>query len=169
MQLINQHKMEKMKKFILFLSILASGLMSFAQEKKLVISAGELKHVQLGDNMNVTLVSADQATELKGDMVAFEKLNLSVSNGILHIQSRQSLSADEKVYIVVGDLQTLSIGQNTSVTSENVLTSKELKVLVMDGSTARLKTIGKIAASAADGYEVSVKRTVIELQRPVLF
>jgi len=151
-----------MKKIIFLLFILAGTFSAFAQEeKKLVISAGQLKHLSLGNNMKVTLVNAKQVSnEVKSNLETFEKLNISVSNGTMHIENRR-LSANDQVYVIVDDLQTLTIGQATTVNTEGILRSSQLKLFVTEGSMAYLRTHGKIHALSPDGYEVNIKRTTI--------
>jgi hypothetical protein len=154
-----------MKKIVLLLFVIASGLVSFAQEdNRLVISAGQLKSISLGDNMNVVLISATSSgNELKGMMDVFEKLNVAFHNGSMHVAPGRRFSADEKVYVIVNDLESLTIGQNTKVSTEGFLYSRMLKVYVQDGSLATLRTTGDVKAYSLDNLEFSIRKTPIRL------
>ena len=155
-----------MKKIVLLLFVIASGFLSSqAQEdNRLVISAGQLKSISLGDNMNVVLITAQPGQdEVKGDMGVFEKLNITVHNGSMHIAAGKHLAEGETVYIVVNEPETLVIGQNTRVTTESILYSSKIKVYVQNGSEAKLRTTGDVKAYSLDNLEYSIRKTPIRL------
>lgn len=127
-------------------------------ENRLLITAGQFKNIVLGEGMKVVLVSAELPlqTEIKGDMGFFEKLNVSVSDGSLHIRAGRKLGG-ETVFVAVNQLEKLTLGQKTQVFTEGVLRSSEIKVFVNEGSVARLRTTGEVNAYSYDG-EFSVTK-----------
>ena len=154
-----------MKKILtLLIAVTVGFLSSNAQEpERLIISAGQLKNISLGDNMKVVLVSNGSSEgEVKGDMSVFEKINISVSNGTLHINPGKKLE-NETVYVIVDVLKTLTVGQHTQVRTEGVLYAKEIKVFVNNGSIARLTTTGEVNAYSIDDLEFSVTKTPVRM------
>ena len=155
-----------MKKIVLLLFVIASGFLTLqAQEdSRLVLSAGQLKNISLGDNLNVVLISAEPGqNEVKGDMNVFEQLNVTVNNGMMHIAAGQRLAAGQTVYVIVNDVQNLTVGQNTQVTTEGILYSNMIKVYVQNGSVAKLRTTGDVKAYSLDDFEFSIRKTPIRL------
>lgn len=153
-----------MKKILSLLIVMAAGVLSLnAQEQgRLTISAGQLKNITFGDNIKAVLVTPGSSdNEVKADMSAFQKLNISVLNGSLHINAGKDMAAGETVYVIVDDLQSLTLGQHTQVTTEGILYSKEIKVYVCDGSIAKLRTTGEVNAYSLDDLEYSIKKTSI--------
>ena len=152
-----------MKKFLTLLIAVAGFLSSNAQEpERLTISAGQLRNISLGDNMKVVLVSAASVeTEVKVDANVFEKINISVHNGSMHINSGRSLEK-QTIYVIVDDIRSLTVGQNTKVTTEGILYSKEIKVFVQEGSFAKLLTTGQVNAFAVDNQELSIRKTPVK-------
>ncbi|HYF31739.1 MAG TPA: DUF2807 domain-containing protein [Chitinophagaceae bacterium] len=155
-----------MKKIVVLLIVLAAGIVSLnAQEPgRVTISAGQLKNISFGDHMKIVLMSAgSMQNEVKGDMNAFEKLNISVFNGSMNIHSGKDLSSNETVYVIVNDLETITVGQHTRVETEGFLRSDEIKVFVQDGSVVRLRTTGEVNAYSLDDLEFTVKKTPVRL------
>jgi Putative auto-transporter adhesin, head GIN domain len=154
-----------MKKVLLLLIVLAAGIFSVnaQDEGRLVISAGQLKKIAFGEGMKVVLVSAESFNkEVKGDMQVFEKLNISVVDGTMRIQPNSKLAHNETVFVVVNQLQMLTLGQNTKVSTEGILrSSKGIDVYVQHGAIARLITTAKVNAYSADNYEILVERNPI--------
>jgi hypothetical protein len=153
-----------MKKIVLLLIVMAAGFLNLqAQEdNRLVISAAQMKNISLGDNMNVVLVSAQSsASEMKGADNVFERLNVAYHNGSMHVAPGRQFQADETVYVIVNDLKSLTIGQNTKVNTEGILYSNVIRVYVQDGSLARLRTTGDVKAYSLDDLEYSIRKTPI--------
>ncbi|MGB8191871.1 MAG: DUF2807 domain-containing protein [Chitinophagaceae bacterium] len=149
-----------MKKILFLLFTVASGFLTAQaqDESRLLISAGQLQNISLGDNMRVVLVSAETFdSEVKGDMKVFEKLSTTISGGSMHIKSIGH-SGKETIYVVVNQLKRLTLGQNTQVSTEGILRSEEITVFVEDGSVARIKTTGEVNAYSLDTMDVSVKK-----------
>ena len=155
-----------MKKILTLLIAVTAGFVSLnAQEPdRLTISAGQLKNISVGEHMRVVLVSTGESnSDIKVDVNAFEKVNISVANGTLHINAGKKLG-DETVYVLVNDdLKSLTVGQYTKVSTEGVLYSKELKVYVQNGSVARIMTTGDVNAFSLDDFEFSVSKTPVKL------
>lgn len=148
-----------MKKILMLLVtvVCAFAAANAQDESRLVIAAGQFRNITLGEGMRVVLVS-DQSlnTEIKGDISFFEKLNVSVVNGSLHVNPGRML-AGETVFIAVNQLKQLTVGQRTHVNTEGVLRSSEIKVFVYEGSVARLRTTGEVNAFSPDG-EFSIQK-----------
>jgi hypothetical protein len=155
-----------MKRILMLLITVACGFAAAnaQDESRLLITAGQFKNIVLGEGMKVVLVGAESLqAEIKGDMRFFEKLNVSTADGTLHIRPGRKLNG-ETVFVVVNHLEKLTLGQRTQVTTEGVLRSSEIKVLVYEGSVARLKTTGEVNGFSPDG-DIDIKK----LGKPVPF
>jgi hypothetical protein len=153
-----------MKKFLILLITVICGFTAAnaQEESRLLISAGQFKNIVLGEGMKVVLVSdGSLQTEIKGDMGFFEKVNVSVADGSLHVRAGSRLGG-ETVFIAVNQLKQLTVGQRTHVTTEGVLRSSEIKVFVYEGSVARLKTTGEVNAFSPDG-----EFSVMKIEKPL--
>jgi len=162
-----------MKKIFLFIAAVAITLFSFANdEKPLIVSAGQVKNIVLGNNMKVTLINA---ASLKNESSAnladvSEKLNVEISNGTMRLEPRAKADKIERVYIVVEGLYSLTIGENTFVEAEDFLPGKQIKIIIADQSYVRLLTNAKVNAYSLDGLSVDIqtKRFSSQKNKPVL-
>jgi hypothetical protein len=162
-----------MKKIFLFITAVAIALSSFANdEKPLFVSAGQLKNIVLGNNMNVTLINAASLkSEISANLVdAFEKLNVEISNGTMRLDLRTNTDKNERVYIVVEDLYSLTIGENTFVEAQDFLPGKQIKIVIADQSYVRLLTNATVKAYSLDGLSIDIqtKRFSSQKNKPVL-
>ena len=149
-----------MKKIFLFITAVATALFSFANdEKPLIISAGHVKNIELGSNMKVTLINAASLkNEISTNLVdAFEKLNIEISNGTMRVDLRTKTNKNERVYIVVEDLHTLTIGENTFVDAQDFLPGKQIKIIIADQSYVRLLTNATVKAYSLDGLSLDIQ------------
>jgi len=161
-----------MKKIFLFITAVAITLFSFANdEKPLIVSAGQVKNIVLGNNMKVTLINA---ASLKNESSAnladvSEKLNVEISNGTMRLEPRSKADKIERVYIVVEGLYSLTIGENTFVEAEDFLPGKQIKIIIADQSYVRLLTNAKVNAYSLDGLSVDIqtKRFSSQNNKPV--
>jgi len=158
-----------MKQVLSLIVTVLSVLSSFASgEQPLVVSAGQFRHIELGNDMKVTLISKSQLqNEIKtGSVSVFEKLDIEVSGDHLRLELRRKLDPNEKIYIVVGEIETLALGENTVVDSENVLPGKTIKLSVDKGASAHLKTTANVSAIGADGLPVQVltKKSAVQTE-----
>lgn len=159
-----------MKQILSLIITLLSVYSSFANEEQpLVVSAGQFKHIELGSDMKVTLISKAQLqNEIKaGSVTVFEKLDIIVSGDNLRLELRQKQDPNEKIYIVVGEIESLALGENTVVESENVLPGKTIKLSVDKGASAHLRTTANVSAIGADGLPVQVVTRNSALQKEV--
>lgn len=130
------------------------------EQSRLMISAGQFRNITLGEGMRVVLVSSESLqNEIKGDMSFFEKLNVSISEGSLHIKPARKLGDGETVFIVVNRLESLTLGQRTQVITEGILRASEIKVYVNERSIARLMTTGEVNAYSLDDNDFSITKT----------
>ena len=161
-----------MKKIFLIIAAVAITLFSFANdEKPLIVSAGQVKNIVLGNNMKVTLINA---ASLKNESSAnladvSEKLNVEISNGTMRLEPRAKADKIERVYIVVEGLYSLTIGENTFVEAEDFLPGKQIKIIIADQSYVRLLTNAKVNAYSLDGLSVDIqtKRFSSQNNKPV--
>ncbi|HEY0676789.1 MAG TPA: DUF2807 domain-containing protein [Chitinophagaceae bacterium] len=153
-----------MKKLLfLFLAVVSGFLSANAQDdSRLVISAGQFKNISLGENMQVVLISAGAAlNEFKSDIRVFEKLSVSISEGTMRITPGRKLGANETVYIIVNELEVLTLGENTKLTTHGILRSSDIKVFVNEGSVAKLRSTGEVSGHSLDNVFISVQKTPI--------
>ena len=149
-----------MKQILLFITAVVIALSSFANDDiPLVVAAGNVKNIELGSNMNVTLINAASLkTGPKANHVdVFEKLNIEVSNGNMRLELRTKTNKNQRVYIIVDELQSLTIGENTFVETEDFLPGKKIKVLIADQSYVRLLTNATVNAYSMDGLSLDIQ------------
>lgn len=149
-----------MKKILLFITAVVVALSTFANdETPLVVSAGGVKNIELGSNMNVTFINAASLkTWTNANPVdVFEKLNIAVSNGNMRLELRTRTNKNERVYIVVDDIQSLTIGENTFVETEDFLPGKKIKIFIADQSYVRLLTNATVNAYSLDGLSLDIQ------------
>jgi hypothetical protein len=151
-------------------ALLAAGTMAFTAqaqtEKALLVGAGEAKEISLSDNLKVVLVQAnpdDQQFFIAKD--AAQKLRLVFSGNSLHIDANETLSEGTTVYLQVGDLQSLRVGENTLVTTRGVLNTPFLNLYINDGSRASLKVSGKVKAFPLGQNELLIQRKPLALKK----
>ena len=150
-----------MKKILLFITALVITLAGFANdETPLVVSAGQVrKNIELGSNMKVTLINAASLkTATNANPVdVFEKLNIEVSNGNMRLELRTKTDKNQRVYIIVDDLQSLTIGENTFVDTQDFLDAEKIKIIIADQSYVRLLTNATVNAYSIDGLSVDIQ------------
>ncbi len=149
-----------MKKILLFITAVVITLSSFANdETPLVVSAGHVKNIELGSNMKVTLINAASLKTVTNasPVDVFEKLNIEFSNGNMRLELRTKTDRNQRVYIVVDDLQSLTIGENTFVETEDFLPAKKMKIIIGDQSYVRLLTNATVNAYSLDGLSVDIQ------------
>jgi len=151
-----------MKKVLLLVATAFTLASANAQtENDLVISAGDAKKIVLGDDMNVVMISATPGQETIGlNKTTLQKMDVKFYDGRLEIMSRRDLRS-ETVYLIVNDVQEVILGQNTSLSSQDVLQSSHIDIYIYQGATARLKTAGKIDAYSLGDFEVNITRKPI--------
>lgn len=126
------------------------------QEEALVISAGNVKDISIADNLNVVLIpAAEKAVTIQND--AFKKLKVTLTGNSLQIEGQKTLGSDSQVFVLVNELSKLTVGRNVVVNTRGVLNSDKIDVFISNGSTAHLKTTGKVNAHASDENEVSIR------------
>ena len=149
-----------MKKILLSMTAVVITLSTFANdESPLVVSALHVKNIELGSNMKVTLINASSlktGINTNPDEV-FEKLNVAVSNGNMRLELRTKSKKNERVYIIVDDLRSLTIDENTFVDTQDFLTAKKIKIIIADQSYVRLLTNATVNAYSMDGLSVDVQ------------
>jgi len=157
-----------MKKIFLFMMALMPALFSLANdEKPLIVSAGHLNRIELGSDMKVTFINAATfQNELKTNQAdVFENLNISVYNGNMRIELRRKAAKNQKIVVVVEDLQSLTIDENTIVDSENDIPGQQIKINIADQSFVRLTTPARVKAYGPDGLPIDVQTRPISIQK----
>ena len=149
-----------MKKILFVVTAVVVALSTFANdEAPLVVSAGHIKNIELGSDMKVTFI---KASSLKTGINTnandvFEKLNIAVSNGIMRLEFRTTTNKNERVYVIVEDLQSLTIGENTFVDTQDFLDAKKIKIIIADQSYVRLLTNATVNAYSMDGLSIDIQ------------
>ena len=149
-----------MKKIVLLI-IIACFTMAGARaqaDNQLVVHAGKLNKIEIGDHMNVVLVQDQSDSVTKAVGKAAEQLNVSFSFGTLHLSSRYLLK-NTVVYLVVKDVKAITLGEGSKLISEGGLKVKGLELFLYDDSHARLHTNAPVKAHSLGKYEVNVIRT----------
>lgn len=127
------------------------------EESNLVVSAGPVKHLSFGNKMKVILIKASpDQTAVSFNKEAFEKLDVHVNNNSLHIDPRH-VSKNDVVYVMVHDLQSITLGPNTAISNEGLGLNGNIDLYVSDGASARLKTSGEVKAYPLGESAVDVK------------
>ena len=135
------------------LSLGAAG----AQEKKeaIVVAAGQFRNIVLADDMEVVLMQAPAKEAMQIGREVSDRLKLSMNGDALHIDGVRS-PGQFTVYLLVHDLQQLTLGGHTRVQTRGVLVTEQLQVFLQDGANASLKTTGKVRAHPLGFNEISV-------------
>ena len=149
-----------MKKKIIFSFIAATFavLSASAQEETLIVNAGNIEHITVGNDLNVVLVPSDKADgSVSLDPVASDKLDLKVSKNRLQISSlRRSGKEKATVYLHVNKLKSLTVEQNSRVKTIGILDSHKLDVYVDGEAWVHVRTTGEVDAHALNGAELKV-------------
>lgn len=150
--------MKKIFVSLLLLTACFAALPSMAQNR-FSISAGTIKSIQLGENMKVVLMpNANGVTDVVADDAAQKKIGLSLSGGILYVDASSQWKEGDVLTIYVSGIDALTVGENTIVDSDLIMTAPDIEVYVSAGSIARIKTFGKVQGHSTDGSEVQLKR-----------
>ena len=151
-----------MKKILtLAIAVLISFFSARAQddEKTLVINAGDVQHLVLGNNMKIVLLEQNRATEeVRFSKAVNNKLKVSLHDGTMFVSAQHKHDGADPIYIVVNELKSLTLGENTSIETEGVLSSAKLEVFVEVGARALLRTRGKVNANSLGDFDVSVEK-----------
>ena len=156
-----------MKKILLPLVAIMLNLVSANAQKEnnMVVSAGQLKNIILGDRMKVVLVKAlPHQKELNVSEQVFKKLKVTFSGSDLVIEPYRNLSKDDVVYVLVNEVESLSLGQNTTLRNEGIWLNGAVKVYVSDGATATINTNGDVQGFPLGESGVRVVKRPITLQ-----
>ena len=153
-----------MKKFIIaVLATCITVLTAHSQtEERLVIHAGQVTTLDIADNMNVVLVqssAADSVTRINSE--TSKKLQITLSPDALSVSPAHGLSRNAVVYIVVGDLKTLTLGQATKLQNEGTLQLNKLDIYLQDNCVVKIRTNGKVKAYSLGQFEVNLTRTPV--------
>ncbi|HEX8314764.1 MAG TPA: hypothetical protein VF609_07225 [Flavisolibacter sp.] len=150
-----------MKKVLFLLTVAVCSLLSAnaQSENDLVISAGDLKKITLGDNMKVVLISSsDIPKEVRITKLLMDKLQVSVANGAMLLVPNKKLT--ETVFVVVDKITKVTLGENTSVRSSGFLRS-DIDLYVSDGASVNLRTTGRLKAFPIGDTNLEIKSTPI--------
>ena len=148
--------MKKMT-FFLFAALLGLKQANAQNRDTLIISAGAAKNISLAENMNVVLVQTGaQENPFSINEKTARMLSITLSDGLLQIEPQGSLPKQTTVYVLVRELDRLSVGFKTQVRTIGILKTKGLDVFVDGQATAHLRTSGKIKAHAMGDYDISV-------------
>lgn len=152
-----------MKKLFLSIAVVFSLLSVNAQkEGDIIISAGGAKDITLGNNMKVVLVQAKQGeNELKFSKDVTQKLDVVLSGGSLEIRNHRK-AKDEVVYLIVDNVAVITVGENTSLSSDEILIGGDMRLYMNTGASAKLKTTARVSAFSLGDFDVRVKSTPLQ-------
>lgn len=147
----------------LFIVLLASvlGLAATHAQKSndLVISAGQLKHLVIGDDLNVVLVPANgNALVSSISESLLNKLQVTFSGRSMQISAGARLEKNETVYVLIGGLQSLTLGENSNVNTKGIIRSAEIKVYLNEGASARIRTTAKVKGYSMGDFDISLTK-----------
>jgi hypothetical protein len=156
-----------MKKIFVSLMLIAAcfaALPSMAQNR-FSISAGTIRSLHLGENMKVVLLAnANGKTDVVADDAAQRKVRFSISSRTLYVHATDEWKEADVLTIHVSGIEVLTVGENTTVESDLIMTAPEMEVHVSAGSIARIKTFGKVQGYSTDGSEVELKKWPLHKQ-----
>ena len=150
-----------MKKFLFTVALVTGALMAAnAQDgQPLIVSAGDVSHLKLGDNMKVILVATSPATGgLTVSPEASKLLQLHVSKGTLQVTPAGMGKPNGIVYVLVQQLKSITLGEHTTVLTEGVIEAGRIKVYMDRGAVARLRTNATVDAVGLGDFDVSVTK-----------
>jgi hypothetical protein len=160
-----------MKKIFLLIVILSAGFISAnAQDKSpIIILAGKMKNLHLGNDLNVTLVSSnDQQENVTVATEVFELLKVGVKNSTMDIAATPGLKKGDKILVIVNALENLTVGQNTKVITHGVISAPNVQLYIHSGATARIVTSGKVKAFSPDDVDLVVKKIPFQSKAKLL-
>lgn len=153
-------KIKKMKrKFLIAVIGLLGTFAAGAQtDKDMVIQAGSAKNIFLASDLHVVLrPAAATQTTLWVNEEASQNLRIQWSGASMRVEPIGSSVKEATVYLVVTDLQNLTLGQNVLVETQGILNAPHIHVFADADSKAFLKTRGRIKAESLWENEISVK------------
>ena len=121
---------------------------------------GEAKRISLGDNLNVMLLTGETtAPNFNVQKLAEEKLDVRLSGNALSIEAK-SRSMPDTIYLTVHSLELLSLGENTIVHVQGLVTTRQLTLFVDHNSKAYVRTIGTIKAHSMCDEDINVETLI---------
>ena len=156
-----------MKKYFLLIAILIAGIITVKaqDESPLVILAGQMKNLQLGNDLNVTLVNSnDHQPDVTVGTEVFNKLRISVENNSMKILPASGFRKEDKIFVIVNGLENLTVGQNTQVITHGIMSAPKVKVYVQAGATAHIVSRGKVNAFSLGGVDVTVEKRPLQVR-----
>jgi hypothetical protein len=145
-----------------FLATILAGMVALSagaqKTDDLLVNAGNFKNISIAENMNVVLITAAEPTaNFTVSQAAAQQLNITLSGETLKLDAKR-YSKKSTVYVTVAGLQVLSLGENSVVRVDGILTTPELQLFVDSNTKAYLKTRGKINAQALSDTEVTIEK-----------
>ncbi|HEU4469757.1 MAG TPA: DUF2807 domain-containing protein [Flavisolibacter sp.] len=146
------------QKLFLFLLTAMTALSAGAQEKQLVISAGETKHLHIADNLRIVLVQSEaDDISVRFDNSLADKISVKVSGEEVFLEAKPYLSSKPLIYVHVNGLSTLTAGENVDIETIGTLESKKIELFIHANSRAHLRTKGRILAYPTGDHSIVVK------------
>lgn len=139
----------KQKMILSLLALSIDMLQAGAQkEQNLVVKAGEAKELSLSENLNVVLLQASATdTAFTMNKATGEELKVKLSGNKLQIEARRHLPKGTTVYVMVKNLDKLTVGYNTKVRTSGVLQASNLHVYIDGRAVPYLLTTGNVKRS----------------------
>jgi hypothetical protein len=135
-------------------------------EPTLVINAGEIKNLVFGENLKIVLLEHSPASPgVKFSKAVDNKLKVSMHNGMMSVSGQSGFDVSESVYVIVSDIRTLTLGENSRLNTSGVLNSSKIDVFIEQGAIAFLRSTGKVNASSLGDFDVSVERNSVGMAK----
>ena len=120
------------------------------------ITTGSFKKLIVDKNIHVVLVADESKTSIivTGDKDYIQNITVSTDKDVMKISSAKNLKNRKvTVYIPVKGLSSIELKSGARVSSEGILSSPLLSVLVHEGTTVELQNFGKVEVTSSDDCE----------------
>lgn len=168
-----------MKNYLLFFSILFSGLTLSAQTLTSVRGNGnvsiqernlksEFHSIEASNGIDVYLTHGNTASiEVEADENLHQVITTDVSKGVLKISTNKSIrkSTKRSVYVTYTELQSISAKSGSEVKSKDLLKSQNLDLHASSGAEIKLNILSEsVTSSASSGGEIDLEGKSINIE-----
>lgn len=148
----------KQKILMLLLAAVTFTISVTAQKAdSITINAGDFKNISIAEDMDVVLLTGTAATsDFSVSKEAAGNLEVTFSGEKLKLEQKRR-STKATVYLTVCHLQQLTLGENTVVHVNGLVTSPELRLFIDTNAKVYIRTTGTIKAHATGDTAVNVE------------
>lgn len=123
-----------------------------------------ITHINVSRSIDLVLVQEDSSEgSVRMNDAASKKVEVSCKGNALNLRAKISWFSMQRlrIYVYVKDLQKISAEGNASVTTEGVLGSRQIAVLIDGNAVVSLRTKGNVEVSGVGDTEVSMAQRKI--------